>query len=175
MEDNRDVWIEELEKCRSEYLDKLFLGVPERICSYGDRSYVALMSPEEVQYDHDSWMEVIEKVKINGTIQDIILIIQLMKETKAMISTFRTFCPIENIFSFYGFADEGEELLGNEEFCSISMKICQTYLRLGLEEEEEMVSNKLEDIMDIINMSQNQTVVNYFTEIIENFQQWLDT
>ena len=38
-------------------------------------------------------------------------------------------------------------------------------------QEEEMVSNKLEHIMDLMNMSQNETVVNYFTEIIENFQQ----
>ena len=171
MENKRDLELKNLDRARREYLDKLFLGVPERICSYGDRSYVALMSPEEVKIDHDSWMEVLEKVKRNGTIQDIILIIQLMKETKALISHFRTFCPIENLFSFYGYADEGEELIEDEEFCSISMKICQTFLRLGLEEEEEMISNKLEDIMEIMNMSQNETVVNYFTEIIENFQQ----
>jgi hypothetical protein len=171
MENNRDLELKNLDRARCEFLDKLFLGVPERICSYGDRSYVALMSPEEVQYDHDSWMKVIEKVKINGTIQDIILIIQLMKETDAMIRTFRTFCPFENVFRFYGFAEEGEELLEDEEFCFISMKICQTFLRLGLKEEEEMISNKLEDIMETMNMSQNETVVNYFTEIIENFQQ----
>ena len=170
MENNRDLELKNLDRARREYLDVLFLGVPERICSYGDRSYVALMSPEEVQYDHDSWMKVIEKVKINGTIQDIILIIQLMKETDAMIRTFRTFCPFENVFRFYGFAEEGEELLEDEEFCFISMKICQTFLRLGLKEEEEMISNKLDDIMETMNMSQNETVVNYFTEIIENFQ-----
>ena len=166
MENNRDLELKNLDRARREYLDKLFLGVPEPDCSY-----VALMSQEEVQHDHDSWMKVIEKVKINGTIQDIILIIQLMKETDAMIRTFGTFCPIENLFLFYCFAEEGEELIEDEEFCSISMKICQTFLRLGLEEEEEMISNKLEHIMDIMNMSQNETVVNYFTEIIENFQQ----
>ena len=166
MENNRDLELKNLDRARREYLDKLFLGVPEPDCSY-----VALMSQEEVQHDHDSWMKVIEKVKINGTIQDIILIIQLMKETDAMIRTFGTFCPIENIFLFYCFAEEGEELMEDEEFCSISMKICQTFLRLGLEEEEEMISNKIEHIMDIMNMSQNETVVNYFTEIIENFQQ----
>ena len=171
MEDNRDIWILELDRVRREHLDKLFLGVPERICSYGDRSYVALMSPEEVQNDHDSWMKVIEKVKINGTIQDIILIIQLIKETKALINFFRTFCPIENLFIFYGYAEQGEELIEDEVFCSISMKICQTFLRLGLEEEEEMISSKLEAIEEIMNMSENETVVNYFTEIIENFQQ----
>ena len=166
MENNRDLELKNLDRARREYLDKLFLGVPEPDCSY-----VALMSQEEVQHDHDSWMKVIEKVKINGTIQDIILIIQLMKETDAMIRTFGTFCPIENLFLFYCFAEEGEELIEDEEFCSISMKICQTFLRLGLEEEEEMISNKLEHIMDIMNMSQNETVVNYFTEIIENFKQ----
>ena len=94
MEDNRDIWILELDRVRREHLDKLFLGVPERICSYGDRSYVALMSPEEVQNDHNSWMKVIEKVKINGTIQDIILIIQLMKQSMTMTNAYGTFCPI---------------------------------------------------------------------------------
>ena len=68
MENKRDLELKNPDRARREYLDKLFLGVPERICSYGDRSYVALMSPEEVQRDHDSWMEVLNKVKENGTI-----------------------------------------------------------------------------------------------------------
>ena len=123
MEDNRDFWNTELDRVRLEYLDVLLLEVPEPTCPY-----VSTMSPEEVKIDHDSWMEVLEKVKRNGTIQDIILIIQLMKETDAMIRTFGTFCPIENLFSFYGFAEEGEELMEVEEFCSISMKICQTFV-----------------------------------------------
>ena len=111
MEDNRDIWILELDRVRREHLDKLFLGVPERICSYGDRSYVALMSPEEVQNDHDSWMKVIEKVKINGTIQDIILIIQFMKRSMTMINAYGTFCPFYNLFRFFGNALTKERLI----------------------------------------------------------------
>ena len=176
MEANSDFWILELDRVRREYLDILFLGVPvrERICPNGHRSYVALMSPEEVQRDHDSWMEVLNKVKENGTIQDIILIIQLMKETNTMIDAYRTFCPIGNVLSFFGTALEGEEWrMSDEETHYMSMKIFQTYLRLGLEEEEELIHNNLEAIEEIISTSQNPQVVNYFLDKIRNYHEEL--
>ena len=164
MEDNRDFWNTELDRVRREYLDVLLLEVPEPTCPY-----VSAMSQEEVQNDLSNWMVVLEKVKRNGTIQDIDLFIQLMKQSKALINYFGTFCPIENLFSFFDTGDP-EELLGLEEHAVISMKIFQTYLRLGLEEEEEMISNNLEIIMEIISISQNEPVVNYFNEIIENYE-----
>ena len=161
MENERDLQLENLDRARREYLDKLFLGVPERICSYGERSYVAQMSPEEVKRDYDEWMKVLEKVKRNGTIEDIILIIRLMKQSKALINSFSSFCPIDNLFSFF---DAGEGLFGIEYLGAISMKIFETYLRLGLEEEEELILNNQEIMKEITSRCQNPGVVNYFNE-----------
>lgn len=186
LDNNRNVWIDILDRVRHEYLDKLLLeGVPEPTCRY-----VSAMSPEEVKNDHKSWMVVLEKIKRNGTIEDIILIIQLMKQSKAMIDSFRTFCPIENIFSFFGTADEGEEFIGFEESCAISMKIFQTYLRLGLEEEDELISMHFDYMIEKICISQNPEVVEHFmTKLIrfdpiktrddiknfdEELRQWLE-
>ena len=143
LDNNRNVWIDILDRVRHEYLDKLLLEVHQPTCRY-----VSAMSPEELKNDHDSWMEVLEKVKINGTIEDIRLIIQLMKQSKAMIDSFGTFCPIENLFSFFGTAGEGEELIGFEESCAISMKIFQTYLRLGLGEEDELISMHFDHMIE---------------------------
>ena len=49
------------------------------------------------------------------------------------------------------------------------MKIFQTYLRLGLEEEEELISNNFEIMQEVINASPNETVANYFHEKIHNY------
>ena len=51
MEANSDFWILELDRVRREYLDILFLGVPEPTCPN-----MSAMSPEEVRHDHDSWI-----------------------------------------------------------------------------------------------------------------------
>ena len=162
MEESRDFWINSLDRAASTYLDVLLLDV-----SATEQPW---MSPEEVQKDWNEWSKVLEKLKTNGTIQDIKLIIQLIKQTIPLINSFGTFCPIENLFSFFdnGYDDYD---IGHYELAAISMKIFQTYLRLGLEEEEEMISNNVEVIMEIISISQNETVVNYFNEKLENFEE----
>ena len=146
MEDNRDLPtlrdLRYLDRVRREYLDVLLLEVPQPTCPY-----VSAMSPEEVQNDWSNWMVVLEKVKRNGTIQDIGLFIQLMKQSKALINAFGTFCPIENIFSFFDTGVE-EDLLGFEELSAISMKIFQTYLRLGLGEEDELISMHFDHMIE---------------------------
>jgi len=97
------------------------------------------MSPEKVQKDWNKWSEVLEKVKINGTTD---------------IDT--------------GHEEDGFSL-GLEELCLTLMKIFQTYLRLGLKEEEELISNNFEAIEEVINASPNETVVNYFNERIDKY------
>ena len=154
MEESRDFWINSLDRAASTYLDVLLLDV-----SATEQPW---MSPEEVQKDWNEWSKVLEKLKTNGTIQDIKLIIQLIKQTIPLINSFGTFCPIENISSFFGTADEGEELIGFEESCAISMKIFQTYLRLGLEEEDELISMHFDHMIETICRSQNPEVVEYF-------------
>ena len=160
MEDNRDFWNTELDRVRREYLDVLLLEVPEPTCPY-----VSAMTPEEVQNDLSNWMVVLEKVTATGTIQDIDLFIQLMKKSKALIVSFGTFCPIENLFRFFDTGDPEELLLlGLEGLGAIAMEIFQTYLRLDLEEEEQLILNNQEIMIEITNRCQNPEVVNYFNE-----------
>ena len=165
MEDNRDCHFLELE---NRYILLSVATDPSCPCCVGR---VSTMSPEKIQNDLSNWMVVLEKVKRNGTIQDIDLFIQLMKQSRALINSFNTFCPIENLFRFFGTGVPEEFSLGFEELDAISMKIFQTYLRLGLEEEEELIQNNLEVIMEIISISQNETVVNYFNEKLENYEE----
>ena len=124
------------------------------------------MSPEKVQQDWNKWIEVLEKVKTNGTIEDIKLMIKLIKQSINLIRSFGTFCPIDNLFRFF---DTGFVSLGVEEVFITLMKIFETYLRLGLEEEEELISNNFEFMTEVMNNSPNETVANYFHEKIHNY------
>ena len=166
MEESRDFYISSLDRAQREYLDVLLLDISLTQRPHGQGP----MSPEKVQKDWNKWSEVLEKVKRNGTIEDIKLIIQLIKQSLPLINSFGTFCPIGNLFSFFdtGHVEDGFSL-GLEELCLTLMKIFQTYLRLGLEEEEELISNNFEVIEEVINASPNETVVNYFNERIDKY------
>ena len=165
MKESRDFHLSNLDEAQHEYLDVILLDISLTEDDNGD-----LMSPEKVQKDWNQWIEVLEKVKRNGTIEDIKLIIQLIKQSLPLINSFGTFCPIGNLFSFFdtGHVEDGFSL-GFEELCLTLMKIFQTYLRLGLEEEEELISNNFEVIEEVINASPNETVVNYFNEKIDKY------
>ena len=143
LDNNRDVWKHILDRVRHEYLDK----------------HLSAMSPEVVKNDHKSWMVVLEKVKRNGTIEDIILFGKLMKQSKKLIDSDARFCPIESLFSFFDTGDANFEL---EELAAISMKLFQTFLRLGLEEEDELISMHFDEMIERICRSQNPEVVEYF-------------
>ena len=56
LDNNRDVWIAIFVRVRQEYLDLL----------------VVTMSPEKVHNEDTFWMDVLEKTKRNGTIEEII-------------------------------------------------------------------------------------------------------
>ena len=163
LDNNRNVWIESLVRVRHEYLDKLLLEAPEA------------MSPEEVKNDHESWMVVFEKIKRNGTIEDIILFGKLMKQSKKLFNEY-CFCPIESLFRVFDTEDDnfGLEELGDtnfrfEEFVDSSMKVFQTFLRLGLEEEDELISMHFDHMIETICTSQNPEVVEYFMTKLMRF------
>ena len=156
LDNNRNVWIDILDRVRHEYLD--LLEVPEPI-----RRYV---SPEEVKNDHKSWMVVLEKIKNNGTIEDIIFFGRLMKQSKNLILFEWGFCPIKCLFSFF---DNGDWLMFGFELAALSMKVFQTFLRLGLEEEDELISRHFDDMIQMINRSQNPEVVEYFMTKLMRF------
>ena len=165
MEESRDFHLSNLDEAQHEYLDVILLDISLTEDDNGD-----LMSPEKVQQDWNKWIEVLEKVKTNGTIEDIKLMIKLIKQSINLIRSFGTFCPIDNLFRFYDTGDEEDDFsLGLEEFCLDFMKIFQTYLRLGLEEEEELISNNFEFMTEVMNNSPNETVANYFHEKIHNY------
>ena len=162
MEESRDFHLSNLDRAQQENLDVILIYVMDADAHF--------MSPEKVLKDYNKWSEVLEKVKTNGTIEDIELIIQLISQTSIMIRSFGTFCPIDNLFSFFdtGHLEDGFSL-GLEELSLTLMKIFQTYLRLGLEEEEELISNNFEIMQEVINASPNETVANYFHEKIHNY------
>ena len=140
LDNNREVWISILDGVRREYLDKLLLETIQPRCPR-----VSVMSPEKVQNDHKCWMIVLEKIKRNGTIEDIILFGKLMKKSKEQINLFACFCPIENLFSFFGIGG-----IGFEEFVAVAMKVFQTFLRLGLEEEDKLISIHFDDMVEVV-------------------------
>ena len=123
LDNNRNVWIDILDRVRHEYLD--LLEVPEPI-----RRYV---SPEEV---------------------------------KNLILFEWGFCPIKCLFSFF---DNGDWLMFGFELAALSMKVFQTFLRLGLEEEDELISMHFDDMIQMINRSQNPEVVEYFMTKLMRF------
>ena len=163
LDNNRDVWKHILDRVRREYLDKLLLELPEPTCRY-----VSAMSPEDVKNDHKSWMVVLEKIKRNGTIEDIILFGKLMKQSNKLIISFARFCPIKSLFLFF---DTGDNNIGHEELVAISMKVFQTFLRLRLKEEDELISiqDHWDHMIEIICRSQNPEVVEYFTTKLIRF------
>ena len=164
LDNNRDVWLKSLDGVQHEYLDKLLSeGAPE------PTFFFLPMSPEEVMRDHMSWMVVLEKIKKNGTIADIILFGKLMKQSKKLINGFRSFCPIENLFWFYDvFGGTKDGIFGldfnqlREESAELAMKLFQTFLRLSLEEEDRLIPIHQIPIIEIIGRSQNPEVVKYF-------------
>ena len=108
LDNDREVWISILDGVRGEYLDKLLLETNQQTCPC-----VSAMSPEKVHNDHKSWMIVLEKIKRDGTIEDIILFGKLMKQSKKLIISFACFCPIESLFSFF---DTGDANFGFEKY-----------------------------------------------------------
>ena len=116
------------------------------------------MSPEEVKNDHMSWMVVLEKIKRNGTIEDIILFGKLMKQSKKLINLYASFCPIENLCFFWS----RDAHFGLEEWGESAMKLFQTFLRLSLEEEDELISMNFDAMIEIICRSQNPEAVQFF-------------
>ena len=74
MEESRDFHLYNLDRARQEYLDVILLDI-----SLTQHAHGHFMSPEKVLKDYNKWSEVLEKVKTNGTIEDIELIIQLIK------------------------------------------------------------------------------------------------
>ena len=161
LDNNKDVWIVILDKVQHEYLNKLLLGVPEPTCPN-----MFAMLPEEVQNDHKSWLTVLEKIKINGTIEDIILFGNLMKQSKKLINSFGCFCPIKSLFLFF---DTGDSKFGLEESAAISMRLFQTFLRLRLKEEDELISLNWDAMIERICRSQNPEVVEYFMTKLTRF------
>ena len=161
LDNNKDVWIVILDKVQHEYLDKLLLEVSEPRCPN-----MSAMSPEEVQNDHNSWMVILSKIKRSGTIEDIILFGKLMKQSKKLINSFASFCPIESLFLFF---DTGDAYFGHEELAAISMRVFQTFLRLRLEEEDELVSIHWDIMMEQTCRSQNPEVVEYFMTKLTRF------
>ena len=105
-----------------------------------------------------SWMVVLEKIKRNGTIEDIILFGKLMKQSKKLINLYASFCPIENLCFFWS----RDAHFGLEEWGESAMKLFQTFLRLSLEEEDELISMHHPEIIEIIGRSENPEVVKYF-------------
>ena len=97
------------------------------------------------------------KPEINGTIEDIILFGKLMMQSKKLIISYGR--PIESLFLFF---DTGDAKFGFEESAALSMKAFQNLLRLGLEEEDELISMHFDDMIQMINRSQNPEVVEYF-------------
>ena len=69
LDNNRDVWIAIFDRVRQEYLDLLVVAAQP-------------MSPEKVHNDHKSWMDVLEKIKRNGTIEEIITYIKAINNIK---------------------------------------------------------------------------------------------
>ena len=55
------------------------------------------------------------------------------------------------------------------ELAALSMKVFQTFLRLGLEEEDELISMHFDDMIQMINRSQNPEVVEYFMTKLMRF------
>ena len=116
-----------------------------------------------------SWMVVLEKIKRNGTIEDIILFGKFMKQSKKLINGFRSFCPIANLFFFYDvFGGTKDGIFGldfnqlSEESAELAMKLFQTFLRLSLEEEDRLIPIHFWLMIEIIGRSQNPEVVKYF-------------
>ena len=163
LDNNRDVWLKALDRVQHEHLD-VFLseGVPEPKYPF------LAMSPGEVKNDHMSWMVVLEKVKKNGTIEDIILFGKLMKQSKKLIEWGGRFCPFEKIFVFYVLIGIGYNQL-NEESAELAMKLFQTFLRLSLKEEDELISMHFTLMIQIICTSQNPEVVKYFMTKLISF------
>ena len=161
LDNDREVWISILDGVRGEYLDKLLLETNQQTCPC-----VSAMSPEKVHNDHKSWMIVLEKIKRDGTIEDIILFGKLMKQSKKLIISFACFCPIESLFSFF---DTGDANFGFEKLATISMKVFQTFLRLRLEEEDELISMHFDHMISKICISQNPEVVQYFMTKLMRF------
>ena len=71
MEESRDFHLSNLDRAQQENLDVILIYVMDADAHF--------MSPEKVLKDYNKWSEVLEKVKTNGTIEDIELIIQLIK------------------------------------------------------------------------------------------------
>ena len=167
LDNNRDVWLKALDRVRHQHLDVFLSEIPEPTCRYVS----ATMSPEEVKNDHMSWMVVLEKIKGNGTIEDIILFGKSMKQSKKRIDFFGFFCPIKCLFLFcYGDSNFGyEEFVGYEELAAFSMKLFQTFLRLSLEEEDELISMHFDRMIEHVCRSQNPEVVQYFITKLMRF------
>ena len=170
-DNNRDVWLKSLDRVQHEYLDKLLWEDPEPT-----RRYVSVMSLEEVK-NYMSWMVVLEKIKRNGTIEDIVLFGTLMKQSKKLINAYACFCPIESLFRFF---DTRYANFGLEELAAISMKLFQTFLRLRLEKEDKLISIHWYQMIERICRSQNPKRFDLIKAIddIKNFdeelRQWLE-
>jgi len=152
----RHIWVSMIDQVRQETVDKFFHELPEPDCPR-----VGVMSQEEVSKDHSKWISVLDKVKSVGTIKDIILICNLMKQTEKLILAFGSFGPLENLFAFY---DTGDAKFGFEELVSRDMQLFKTWVRLGLETENTLISEHWSGKIETVWRSDNSEVVHFFME-----------
>jgi len=153
-EDQRTIWVSMIDKVRQETLDKLLHELPKPNCPQ-----VKVMSEEEISGDHSKWIMVLDRVKGNGTIKDIIMICNFMKQTEKLILAFGSFGPLENLFSFY---DTGDAKFGFEKLVSMDMKIFKTWIRLDLETENSLISQLWGSMIETVWRSDNSEVVYFF-------------
>jgi len=152
-EKQRNIWVSMIDKVRHETVD-IFLHDPEGVTFQ--------MSKEAISDDHSKWIVVLDKVKENGTIKDIILICNLMKQTENLAIAFNSFGPLENLCSFY---DTGDSKFKFEELVRRDMKLFKTWNRLNLETENSLISTLWDDyLVECVGRSDNSEVVYFFME-----------
>jgi len=150
-EKQRKIWVSMIDQVRHQTVDLFLHELPKDV----------EMSKDAVSDDHSKWIVVLDKVKENGTIKDIILICNLMKQTEKLAIAFNSFGPLENLCSFY---DTGDAKVKFEELVRRDMKLFKTWNRLNLETENSLISTLWNSLVETVARSDNSEVVYFFME-----------
>ena len=160
--EQRYIWIRAIDQDRKKYLDRY---LDPDFKPFGNRNVCYRNNPmslEERKADYDEWIGVLENVKENATIRQMIIICLLMKRTENTVESYRSFSPCKMLFYFYDCAFKDEDLLPLDTIFGINMNLFQAFTDLGLVEENSLVTENWNEIIECVVRSDHAKAVKFF-------------